>query len=786
VQYRHIRITRVMVVVALVLIVAVTTWSYWRRASRFKSLKQTIPDILPQNVENSTVGFNYSRIESGRTIYSIKAWRNLGLKGNKNVLEDVEVLVYGREGDRYDRIHSARAVYDQDSGGIEFEGDVTILLSSKNQEATSSRLAETDPRKAYLNKTLVKTSKVFYSQRENRVETAAPVQFTFNDISGSATGMRYDAAHDSLSLPRDVQVRMDRGEKNPPVEITSSSLNFEKTAHQIGFGGAVHLNRGDDSLDSGELVVHLGADNRADRAEARGNPSVKSRSVNAQSDLTANTITASLGGGTKSLETIVAEGNVHAESRSLTSTTEMTAQKFTTRFTGSRNEPRQLIAEKDVVLKIVPAAGREAKSPAASPGSSPTISLSNSTETEILRSAHVEITLQPGGREFERLMTPVSSVLELIPSLPTLDRKVVIGDRFDATFSGQRNTLESFQASGHVTVDLEPQSPQPSSTHRKTQSDMLVARFDPASGLLTGIDQTGNFRFLETGLPTQPPAKNAAVLRQAVAAKAHYTASDRVTVLQGNPQVWDSTAKTTARSMTMDEQSNKLTGEGNVLTIYQDRKSTTAPFSDSKSPVFISANRLVAHSREHTAVYSGGARMWQDDDVVKADEIHLDQATKTMIASRHVMSTFLTEESGKGKKDFVSVTADSLKYEDSSQRAHYENNVVMKGDMGTLRAPTLDIFLIQKPQPHESRVDRAIAQGGVLIEQPQRKANSERAEFFPRENRVLLSGNHPTIVDAVKGASTGRELTFFTRDDRILIDGDSQALATTQHKVARQ
>ncbi|MBZ5551220.1 MAG: LPS export ABC transporter periplasmic protein LptC [Acidobacteriia bacterium] len=785
-QYHHIRVTRVIVVIALLLIVALTSWNYLRRASRLKALKHTIPELLPQNVENSTVGFNYTKIESGRTVYSIKAWRNLGLKGNKNLLEDVEVLVYGRDGDRYDRIHSARADYSQDSGTIQFEGDVSILLSSKNQEVRATRLAETDPSKAYLNKTLVKTSKVLYSQRENRVETAAPVQFTFNDLSGSALGMKYDASKDRLSLLQDVHVKLDRGQGAPPVEITSGSLSFEKAAHQIAFGSPVHLSHGDDSLDAMDLVIHLGSDNRVETAEARGNPSVKTQAPNAQSDLTANVITAKLGGEAKSLDQIVAEGNVHSESRSLTSTTELNAQRLTTLFTGSRNEPHQLIAENDVVLKIIPAGGKEARSTAPSPPGAPALSLSNTTETEILHSARVEITLRAGGREFEGLITPVPGILELIPTQPTLDRKVVAGDRFDATFSGQRNTLDSFRATGHVTVDLEPRSPLPSSTHRKTQSDALVARFDPASGLLTSIDQTGGFRFVETGLSSQPASRNATLLRQATATRAHYTAAERVTLLQGDPEVWDSTAKTTARTMTMDEQSDKLTAEGNVLTIYQDRKSTSAPFSNTNSPVFISAHRLVARSREHTALYSGNARMWQDDDVVKGDEIHLDQTAKTMVASHHVMSTFLTEESGKGKKDFVSVTADELQYDDSKQRAHYQDHVVMKGEMGTLGAPTLDIFFVEKPKPHEGRVDRAIAQGGVLIEQPQRRATSERAEFFPRENRVLLSGNHPTIVDAVKGASTGRELTFFTRDDRILIDGDNQALATTQHKVARQ
>jgi lipopolysaccharide export system protein LptA len=239
--------------------------------------------------------------------------------------------------------------------------------------------------------------------------------------------------------------------------------------------------------------------------------------------------------------------------------------------------------------------------------------------------------------------------------------------------------------------------------------------------------------------------------------------------------------------MTLDEQADTTTATGSVLTVYQNKKSSPVPAGSPETPVLVSAERLVGHPKGKTAVYGGNARMWQGDDVVKADEIFLDQNTKTILATHHVISTFLSDAAGKeGKKDFVSVTADTLKYDDTRRWAQYERDVVMKGEMGTLRAPFLDIYLVDKPKPGQSRIDHALAHGGVTIVQPQRRASSDRAEYFPREDKVILTGNHPTILDEEKGTSTGRELTFFIRDDRILVVGDPQSRATSQHRVARQ
>lgn len=785
-QYRHIRMTRLVVAIALVAIALVTAGSYWRRVSRQRALKRAISAILPSNVENATVGFHYTKTEFGKVVYSIKASRNLGLKDSKNILEDVEALVYGKSGDRFDRIHSARADYDQESGSVVFEKDVTILLSSKNQEAKAIWLAGGDPQKALLNKTLIKTSQVTYSQRTNRVDTPAPVQFTFNEINGSATGMHYVASQDHLVLDRDVRVRIERNEGDPPLEISSGSLDFVKDAREITFASSVVLKRGDDTLNAQQIVVRLGNDNRVHSAVARGNPSMKSFQSGSQLDLTADILTAQLGAKGKWFDSIVAQGNVRAEDRSGTSLAELTARQLTATFTGSKNELKELVGETDVLMKLRPLGGSTALKTTATAAGKTIFSLSHSQEVKVLHTSRVEISLRAGGREFERLVCPGPSTLDLIPPLPTQDRKIVKGDRFEATFANERNTLNQFQANGHVTVDVEPATPHPSRIRRKTQSDQLVARFDPDSGLLTSIDQSGNFQFFETELNRPGSKADQGGTRRASAQRAHYAAAERVTVLEGQPQVWDAAAKTTARTMRLDEQTDQWVASGQVLTMYQERKSMPAPLSNSSSPVFISADKVVGHSQSHSAVYSGNARMWQDDDVIKADEIQLEQTKRTLLARQHVMSTFLVEENGKNRKNFITVTAGTLNYEDARRQAQYEKDVVMKADLGVLKAPLLDIFLADSPKPREGRIDRIVAQRGVSITQPQRHARSERAEYFPRDEKVVLSGDNPTIMDEEKGASAGRKLTFFSRDDRILIDGDTQARATTQHKVARQ
>src|SRR5207237_10409486 len=129
--------------------------------------------------------------------------------------------------------------------------------------------------------------------------------------------------------------------------------------------------------------------------------------------------------------------------------------------------------------------------------------------------------------------------------------------------------------------------------------------------------------------------------RNGQSATMSYTASDGVIHLRGGePVVWDSRARLKATEIDSDTVNKISNARGKVLTTYYSQEQTNgaAPFKNVKSPVFIaSANAEFQHDAG-IGGYTGNARAWQDDDVVKADRIVLHRDEKRMDADGNVQS----------------------------------------------------------------------------------------------------------------------------------------------------
>src|SRR5437899_3877249 len=93
--HRLVRVLRVLLPLVVVGLAAVPAWNYLVRRAQKGSESIRSGTQLPRNVSVHTEGFTFSRTEGGRTLFTIHAKSNLGLKGNKGVLEDVDVIVYG-------------------------------------------------------------------------------------------------------------------------------------------------------------------------------------------------------------------------------------------------------------------------------------------------------------------------------------------------------------------------------------------------------------------------------------------------------------------------------------------------------------------------------------------------------------------------------------------------------------------------------------------------------------------------------------------------------------------
>ena len=305
---------------------------------------------------------------------------------------------------------------------------------------------------------------------------------------------------------------------------------------------------------------------------------------------------------------------------------------------------------------------------------------------------------------------------------------------------------------------------------------------------------------------------------QAWANSAHYTPADQMLVLTGSPRVADGAMATTAKTIRINRATGDALAEGDVKSTYsQMKEQPNGALLASSSPIHVTAHSMTAHNAGGIALYAGNARLWQDANIIEAPSIQFDRDRRFVTAQGHPgepVQTILVqgkEAQGKeGSKDTlapgkapnapskmngsspVSITSTKLTYADSERKIHYETGVVAKGADFTASAKTLDAYLLPRSQTSANQsfagpgqLDRMVAQGDVVVQQPNRRAEGQKLVYTAADDKFVLTGGPPSIFDAEQGKITGVSLTFFRGDDRVLVEGEASTPVVTQTRVAR-
>ena len=116
-------------------------------------------------------------------------------------------------------------------------------------------------------------------------------------------------------------------------------------------------------------------------------------------------------------------------------------------------------------------------------------------------------------------------------------------------------------------------------------------------------------------------------------------------------------------------------------------------------------------------------------------------------------------------------------YTDEDRVAHYTGGVALTRPDLTVSSSELRATLAPKDATTDSRIEKAVADGKVQIDQitplRNRKGLSEHAEYYTADQRIFLSGGDAQLLDSKRGNTRGRELTYFADDDRLLVSGDA-------------
>src|ERR1700731_401949 len=227
---------------ALALLLAgVTTVAYLKR-DWVRNIERTkAPPPAPVDVSRQSSGITFKKFgEQNRTIFEVAASKTTDFKGqDASLLEEVQITIFGKAGDRNDVIHTHSCQYDQKDGGVICGGDVRFDLMS----AVDAKLVAQDPALAETHATRVETRGVTFNRTTGVAQTDQRVTFAFPNGSGDAIGLEYKSEEGTLHLQRDVRLRLTQpaaiSAKKPtpgPVEVKAgqdvrvkgSSLDFAR------------------------------------------------------------------------------------------------------------------------------------------------------------------------------------------------------------------------------------------------------------------------------------------------------------------------------------------------------------------------------------------------------------------------------------------------------------------------------------------------------------------------------------------------------------------------------
>jgi lipopolysaccharide transport protein LptA len=201
----------------------------------------------------------------------------------------------------------------------------------------------------------------------------------------------------------------------------------------------------------------------------------------------------------------------------------------------------------------------------------------------------------------------------------------------------------------------------------------------------------------------------------------------------------------------------------------------------------VTSARLNGNSKTGRAIYSGNARMWQGDSVLESDEIEVQRLPGSLEGRGSVVAVFLGREGNDGKSDKLvvwRVSAAHLLYTESDGRVHMTGGVRAVSTEATIRSQTLDVYLVTDSQG-QRRLDHAVALGNVRVRQRDRQGSAERGDYFSADQKYVLSGGQPTLVDEENGTTTGHSLTFFQSSDTILVESNTGTRTLTRHLVVK-
>ena len=733
--------------------------SYYKMRNNTPFRLRSENPALSKEITGIINGYERKITKDGRLSLWLRAARDVTYADGHHELEQINLQVFPATSDKPDQIISDRSIYDEKTGLLQFNGNVQI----ETHDALK-----------------VKTDSLQFNQDTKVGETSAPVTFERENVSGQSTGALVDNEKKRLELRSAVAITVApetpkdskdakplKGARAKPVNIHSAQAVFEQSTMRLTFSGGATAEQEQDIMSGDTLTAILNDKKKLSKIEVRGNSYLRSMDEGHAAEAHSVDMDFFMDGEQR-LQKAYGARDVRAQTLNADSDVQLSGGNGLTidfQAQGDQSLLKEMRTDGRSVATMSAPKSRANDPRAAS---------------KRLTADFIRMTWRLNGKDLEKAEAIGSAELyvEPVQKTPKNDRKTLTASRFDCDFFESGNITRNCAATGGAKAVLDPWQTTDKRGARTMTAQKMNAVFVRETQDIDRIDSTGDAKFNELD-------------RNGKANAIAYTASDETVRLRGgDPTVWDSRARTKAVEIDSNNATHVSVCRGKVATTYYSQEQTNGatPFRKVKSPVYISGDRAEIDHDSGRAVYSGSARMWQDDNYVRGDSITLYREEKKMESWGHVQSALYQAKQKTGNTTAVVpvfATADFMRYSDIERLLHYENNVDIKQGTDRMTSGVADVYL----QKDVNEVERTIAQKNVTIVQPGRRGTGDWCQYTTADEVAVLKGNPAHVEDAEQGTTDGNRLTMYRRENRVVADdtrgSQSPGRVRSTHKITK-
>ena len=797
-----------MVAGGLLLMIVLTGYIGYARY-RMHKLVSGLPGRLGIHITQETDHVTYSQTWQGRTVFTLRAAKQVQHQDGTITLHDVGIVLYGRKGDRTDRIHGNQFEYDQKNGVMTAVGEVFIDLAPPTKSGTTGS-ADDDTKLIHL-----KTSGLIFHQQDQFAETENPLDFTVDGMTGTAVGASYDSTKGVVVLRSQVHVSGLRGQAGSkgerPMVLTASHAEMDRNGNVAVLESARLVSAGDSGSQESQAqhaVIHMDADGSPRRVDANGDVRLTGE-----------------GRGTVTSDRMELDLNDDGQPRAahMVGTVRFLNEVDKQAESGKADDARIAFDAQGRPIHAVMTGTVEA-------------SLLQGASSRWVSGDKVELALAGGGKAPVVVRGATSTAAngarlrmvdastrkdakgKLVPgTLTTYVKADVLTARFAA--KSAKSELTGVDGTGRTEVErtlVDAGASAPEWKETGTGDALKVDFRDGAKGKseLARAEQRGGVKIAREAVATKKGSGPEVEHAEGDAA-VYDAAADRVT-MTGGVKVSDAESALFADRVEMNRTSGDATADGAVRVSYMQQGSTG-------EPVHVIAARAIGHKStgitEFFAAAGGNARMWQGGSTVEAPVLDFDRTKKTVVArgatgaTGQVVKTVLVEEQKPGAKAAkgsgpVRVLSREMVYTDSTREVEFRGLVQVNSSDGVLRSQLATVYLAPKTAGESvhptsagdaaregapgvlglgGRVDHIVATGTVELEQPGRKGFGDKLVYTAADQVSVLTGTKtvpPKVVDDAQGTVTGASLRFRSGDDSVeVLSGDGAQKVRTETRM---